>query len=166
MQFWVQQFLDAIRNEFRILKHLGSKVTAQNKDYRLSPTQRSIEELEKYIAFSLPVQVQLSIRWWWDEDFYNKEYAKWDTFTYDQFDSALDKTLDVLQEKILALTPQQWDEVITLFGKTGTRTMHIVDYVLAFLGAYRMQLFLQLKWSGLSHLSTMNVRWWVDGEMK
>jgi hypothetical protein len=33
----------------------------------------------------------------------------------------------------------------------------LIDYVFAFLWAYRMQLFLQLKASGLTELNTMNL---------
>lgn len=52
---------EGITREFEILKHLGSKVTKQNAEFRLSPAQRSIQELEHYIVSSFPVQVQLMV---------------------------------------------------------------------------------------------------------
>ncbi len=52
--------MEGITREFEILKHLGSKVTKKNADFRFSEPQRSIEELEHYIVSSLPAQVFIS----------------------------------------------------------------------------------------------------------
>jgi hypothetical protein len=53
--------IEGITREFEILKHLGSKVTKKNAEFRLSEEQRSIEELEHYIVTSFPAQVSLMV---------------------------------------------------------------------------------------------------------
>jgi hypothetical protein len=63
------------------------------------------------------------------------------------------------------MTNEQYDEVVTLWWRTAPRSTFLIDYVLEFLGAYKMQLFLQLKASGLSELGTMNLWAGIDGKM-
>jgi hypothetical protein len=157
-----QHLLNAIWNEIRILKHLGSKVTATNKDFKLTPTQRSIEELEHYIISSFPAQVQLMVKWSWDENIYKELTSKFEWFTFDQFVSELDTCFAVISEQINTLTDAQWQEEMTIRGMNWPRTRFLNDYVLTFLWAYKMQLFLQLKASGLTELSTYNLRAGMD----
>lgn len=157
-----QHLLNAIWNEIRILKHLGSKVTAANKDFRLTPPQRSIEELEHYIISSFPAQVQLMVKWSWDEQLYMEMTSKFEWFTFDQFAPELDKWFTLISEQIKMLTDEQWQEEISIRGMNWPRTRFLNDYVLTFLWAYKMQLFLQLKASGLIELSTYNLRAGID----
>ena len=53
--------MEGITREFEILKHLGSKVTKKNAEFKLSEEQRSIEELEHYIVTSFPAQISLMV---------------------------------------------------------------------------------------------------------
>lgn len=158
-----QHLIDAITMQFGILKHLGSKVTAENKETRLTPAQRSIEELQHYIVSSFPAQIKLMVLGTMDNEVYMNYVNQYVWFTFDQFAQALDAWLAVVTKEILSLSDAQWHETITLWwGMTGPRTMFLNDYVLEFLGAYKMQLFLQLKVSGLSDIGTMNLRAWMD----
>lgn len=157
-----QHLINAIWNEIRILKHLGSKVTAANKDFKLTPTQRSIEELEHYIISSFPAQVHLMVKWSWDENLYMELTGKFEWFTFDKFVWELDNSFAVISEQINTLTDAQWQEEMTIRGMNWPRTRFLNDYVLTFLWAYKMQLFLQLKASGLTELSTYNLRAGMD----
>jgi hypothetical protein len=65
---------------------------------------------------------------------------------------------------LMMVGDEQWSQEVSMWGKAGPRSMFLVDYVFSFLGAYKMQLFLQLKHSGLSDLSTMNV--WAGMDAK
>jgi hypothetical protein len=56
-----QKLLNAIQYEFNVLKHLGSKVTEENADFRLSDVQRTTQEVEHYIVSSLPIQIKLFV---------------------------------------------------------------------------------------------------------
>lgn len=154
--------LHAIAEECRIMKHLGEKVTAENKDYRLTPSQRSIEELEQYIVSSLPAQVKLMVAGAWNNDVYMDIVNQYSDFVWSQFSGWLDAAYASIQADLLSLTDEQRQEEVSFRGKTGTRTIFLVDYLLSFLGAYKMQLFLQLKASWLSDLGTYNLWSGVD----
>gem|GEM_PF-2419902 len=87
-------------------------------------------------------------------------------FSYDQFGEELDKALQIISDELLSLTESQWSQEISIWGRNGLRSMFLIDYIFAFLGAYKMQLFLQLKDSGLSDLGTMNLWAGIDAPVK
>lgn len=157
------QLIAGIQKEYDILKHLGSKVTADNKDHKLTDWQRSIEELEQYIVSSFPAQIKLMVAGHRDQDLYmSVSQPLHDGFDYTQFSVTLDKSFASISEDINSLTDDQWLQEISLWGRKWPRSMFLVDYVFTFLGAYRMQLFLQLKSSGLTDLGTHNLWGWAD----
>lgn len=143
-----EHLIQAVAEQFRILKHLGAKVTTANKAYRLSDAQRTTEEVEQYIVSSLPVQVKLMAMGNWDNDIYTNYTKKFDAFTFAQFSDLLDQALVEISADLKSVSPEQRDEEITMRGSTVSRSTWLVDYLLVFLGAYKMQLFLQLKASG------------------
>jgi hypothetical protein len=158
------QLIAGITNEFNILKHLGSKVSEANHAHKLTDPQRSIQELEHYIISSLPAQIIMMVEWVQDNQKYMDYSGQFADFSYDQFDAELDRALTIISDELLSLTESQWSEEISIWGRTGSRSMFLIDYVFAFLGAYKMQLFLQLKHSGLSDLGTMNLWAGVDAK--
>lgn len=157
-----QHLINAIWNEIRILKHLGSKVTPENKDFKLTPAQRSTEELEQYIVSSFPAQIKCFVLWSRDTDVYMRLSSQFDWFTFDQFDTALDAWFALIQNEILSLNADARQQEISIRGMTGPRVKFLNDYVLTFLGAYKMQLFLQLKASWCAELWTSNLRAGMD----
>jgi hypothetical protein len=152
----VEHLIKAVAEEFRILKHLGTKVTPENKDHKLTDAQRTIQEVEHYIISSLPVQVKLMVLGKRDNDIYNQYTEQFTAFTYTQFADALDGALATIRTDLQSVQPEQWDEEISIWGKTAPRSAFLVDYLLVFLGAYKMQIFLQLKASGVM-LDTYNL---------
>jgi hypothetical protein len=156
------QLLTAISKEFAIIKHLASKVTPEIKDAKLSETQRSIEELETYIL-SLTGQVAAIIRGWWDNDVFMQDIAFTQGATYETFAHKLDEAYDIISTHIQNLSNTQRQEEVSMRWQTRTRTSRLVEYVLVFLWAYKMQLFLQLKHAGLTQLNTMNLWAGIDG---
>lgn len=157
-----QQLIAGITNEFNILKHLGSKVTEANAHHKLTDPQRTIQELEHYIISSFPAQIIMMVEWVQDNQKYMDYAGQFSDFSYDQFGAELDKALVIISDELSSLTESQWSEEISIWGRTGSRSMFLIDYVFAFLGAYKMQLFLQLKHSGLSDLGTMNLWAGID----
>jgi hypothetical protein len=157
-----QHLIAAISQEIRILKHLGAKVTAENKDFRFTPEQRSTEELERYIVGSLPAQIKLMIAGGRDENIYNEYEKQFEGMSYTKFVDELDNALTTITADIQSVTDAQRQEQIAIRGMQGPRTKFLNDYVLVFLGAYKMQLFLQLKASGLSELTTYNLWAGID----
>lgn len=140
-----QQLLNAITNELRIMKHLASRVTAENKDFRFTPAQRSTEELLQYIVSSFPAQIKLMVLGKRDEEIYMNYAKQFEGFTYTQFATEIDTALVTISEEINSLSDAQRQEHMSIRGMEGPRTRFLNDYILVFLGAYKMQLFLQLK---------------------
>lgn len=157
-----EQLLGAIQHEFRILKHLWTKVTAENQDHRVAEWTRSAAELMQYLAFETPAQINLMADGGWNQDTYKAWQAKGEGFTIDQFATALDAGYEYIATTINGLSDEQLAESFEMRGMNNTRAGYLVSYFLVFLGAYKQQLFLILKSSGLSRLGTYNLWWWID----
>ena len=149
--------MEGITREFEILKHLGSKVTKKNADFRFSEPQRSIEELEHYIVSSLPAQIKLMAEGMRNLDSYMENIKRVEKYTWKRFNIELNKSLRLIKKEIRSVKGKARKEEVELFGRKGSRASFMIDYIFAFLGAYKMQLFLQLKASGLTELTTSNV---------
>lgn len=148
---------EGITREFEVLKHLGSKVDKKNASFRLTEGQRSTEELEHYIISSFPAQIQAMVNWNRDQAVYMNYVNQFDGFTFKKFGVQLNKALRLIKKEIRSVKGKSWKEEIEIWGRKGSRASFLIDYVFAFLGAYKMQLFLQLKAAGLSDLSTYNL---------
>lgn len=155
-----------IAREFEILKHLWSKVTSKNASYRLSEWQRSIQELEHYIISSFPAQIKLMVAGQRDQALYTNYIDQFDAFTFKKFSVQLNKALRLIKKDIRTIKGKSRKEEIEIWWRKGTRASFLIDYVFSFLWAYKMQLFLQLKASWLSELSTSNLRWGKDAPAK
>lgn len=157
-----EKLITAIGNEFQILKHLGNKVEAQYLDHRFTEKQRTIHELMAYLAFSIEKQVQLIVIGQWEPSIFNNMDELTKTFDYKQWDDLLATEEEHIVKMIRGLEDEAMDEEIALFGKKGPRSMFLVDYLLTFFGAYKMQLFLQLKHAGRSELGMYNLWAGID----
>lgn len=148
---------EGITREFEILKHLGSKVNKKNSTFRLSDNQRSIEELQHYIISSLPAQIQAMVAGMRDQAVYMAYVNQHDGFNFKKFWSSLNKALRLIKKEIRSVKGKARKEEIEIRGRKWTRASFLIDYIFSFMGAYKMQLFLQLKASGLTELGTMNL---------
>lgn len=162
MHYTVDMLLWAIKNQYRIFQHLATKVTEHNKDHRIAENTRSAEELLEYIAFQSPAQINLWVIGGRDENIYNNWVKKSQEYSYKDFWKAIDEALQYIESALSSLSEEELWETISLWGMTMTRAEFFTSYFLVFLGAYKTQLFLILKSSGLIELGTSNLRWWVD----
>jgi len=92
-----------------------------------------------------------------DQTLYMNYVNQFEGFTFKKFSTQLNKALREVKKMIRTIKGKAWKEEIEIRGRKGTRASFLIDYIFSFLGAYRMQLFLQLKASGLTELSTMNL---------
>lgn len=157
-----EHLISAIGNEFRILKHLGNKVEEQYLHHRFTEKQRTIHELMAYLAFSIEKQVQLIVIGHWEPSIFDNMDALTKTFDYKKWDQLLHTEEEHIVKMIRSLDEEAMTQEISLFGKTAPRYLYLVDYLLSFFGAYKMQLFLQLKHAGRSELGTYNLRSGMD----
>ena len=101
-----------------------------------------------------------------DEEIYMNYAKQFEGFTYSQFAAEIDTALEAITQEINSLSDAQRQEHMTIRGMEGPRTRFLNDYILVFLGAYKMQLFLQLKASGLTELTTYNLWAGMDDPKK
>jgi hypothetical protein len=101
-----------------------------------------------------------------DMEIYKAAVDKGEGFTYDQFATALDAAYAVIEKEIKNVTEEQRTETISIWGQTAPRNSFLVNYILVYLGAYKMQLFLQLKSAGNKSLGTWNLRAGMDEPQK
>ena len=152
-----EHLIGTLENEFRILKHLGNKVEDQYADHRFTEKQRTIHELMAYLAFSIEKQVQLIVIGQWEPSIFANMDVLTSTFDRRKWDELLDTEFKHIATMIRGLDEEAMNEEITLFARTAPRHKFLIDYLLTFFGAYKMQLFLQLKHAGRAELSTRNL---------
>lgn len=144
-----KQFMDAVDHETRVIKHLATKVLPGSYDWRPTPAQRSILELMKYLTSSAIVPCRAMIEGNWDAS--EALEAAAETVTPATFAAAMDAQRDGIAKALAPLSDRDYLEKDTKLPwgtpvKLGEALVRTVLYTLV---AYRMQLFLYLKQSGV-----------------
>lgn len=157
------QLIQHITNEFRILKHLGTKINhEQHLGHKFTESQRTIKDLMVYLGYSLGKLTQLVAKG--EQDM--SVFADYDTLANNFDPSQRETVLDTELKEIITLIESLNDEALatnmTLFGTTKTRAEFLITMLVAQLAAYKMQLFLQLKHAGRTELNSMNLWAGID----
>lgn len=157
------QLIQHITNEFRILKHLGTKINhEQHLGHKFTEAQRTIKDLMVFLGYSLNKQIQLVVKWEQDMSVFADYQSLSDNFDPSTRETVLDTELAALIAQIESLSSEELSTSITLFGTTKTRTEFLITMLVAQLAAYKMQLFLQLKHAGRTELNSMNLWAGID----
>ncbi len=160
--FSKEQFLESFRFETNICKHLYTKVEKNLLDYRPTEEQRSILELLQYLTVcgTLPVRGLLNADWSHIQD--DLERSK--QISADEFCGAMDAQAAEVEKLIGGLSEEELENKETVFptGQKAILGAALVNFPLKFITAYRMQLFLYLKQTGNSELSTYNCWFGMD----
>jgi len=152
------QLIVHIENEFRILKHLGTKINhEQHLGHKFTESQRSIKELMIYLGYSFGKQMHLVVKGEQDMSVFTDMGMLSENFDPMQWDAVLDTEWDGIVAGINSLDDVALSTEITLFWSTKTRAEFLITMFVANLAAYKMQLFLQLKHAGQVDLNSMNL---------
>ena len=154
-----EQFTQALLAELAIVRHLGSKVTRDVLDYRPTEKQRSMLELMQYLSHMISISV--SVNSTGDVSLYKTLGEKAPQINLENFDSVMLNQEKEVKEKLDALTEEDLNHEINLWGHNATAGFHVLS-ILKFVTAYKMQLFLYLKASGKTDLNTSNLWRGVD----
>jgi len=159
--FTKEQFLQSLRQETEICKHLYSKIPAGALEYRPTPGQRSTLELLQYLTISALAPAHAII---FDRSRIQEDAAKSKTVAADRFCEAMDEQMREVEKMVSALKEDDLlHRDVTLFsGKQGKMGDALVNYCLKFMAAYKMQLFLYLKSAGATELDTYNCWMGID----
>jgi hypothetical protein len=162
--FTTEQYLNAIRHEVAVLKHLYTKVPKDKLGYRPSEKQRTLQELLNYMPCNLTMIKLLMTGDWASAQTIMKEVQE---SAQKDFVATLDRELAAFV-KIVSSTPAADFSNKEVTMPTGAKMKlgdALLNFPLKFLAAYKMQLFLYLKACGRTELNTLNAWMGVDGQM-
>ena len=137
-----------------IINHLIEKIPADKYDFKLMDNQRTVADLLHYLSsiFSDTLQVMKS----GDQDLY-KTLPKTPAITPENATAQMNAEVEKEKELLATWTEEDLKAPISLFGgpQMSKGTM-LVDYLLQWAAAYKMQLFLYIKQMGIN-VGTSNV---------
>ena len=147
------QFIASMLHETSVIKHLFTKIPDTAFDYKPTEGQRTTLELLAYLAF-----VGTSTM-----DFLRGNASAYENFnansalvTKENFLEIMTSEEQKIGEEFAKFTDEQLEEVITVYGTTAPRSVHLLS-ILKWFTAYKMQLFLYIKANGVTDIGTINV---------
>jgi len=161
-----QDFIESVRMEANILKHLYTKLPKDRLDYRPTPNQRSLGELLEYLPANFGLITQRVIRGDWQT--FGDDVAVLKEAVRKDFVAALDGEV-ARMERLVAEIPEAdlTNKGVTLpNGLTMKLGVALVSWNLKFMAAYRMQFFLYLKACGKTELVSRNLWMGQDPQPK
>ncbi len=158
--------LNSMLHEYEVIKHLYAKIPEGGLDFKFTTEQRSILDLLRYLSYTPQAAVHGIIT----NDFslfqIGSERAK--TMQSEDFIDIINAQMEGLKadfaiadEAVLSK-----EDVTFPWGKVDNKAMALLNSPLKWLVGYRMQLFLQVKASGVSHIGTSNNWHGVDTKPK
>ncbi|MGE0430792.1 MAG: hypothetical protein AB7K09_06855 [Planctomycetota bacterium] len=158
-----EQLIASLQHEVNIIKHLGTKVTADLLHYRPSETQRTLLDLMQYLTTCAIVPARYMATGNWDEADELEQAAG--SVMPETFAAAMDQQMSRLAETIRSQAPADFETARQMpWGAPCTMGQGLVDASLVCIAAYRMQFFLYLKAAGLSELGSAQC--WVGRDPK
>ncbi len=155
-----EQLLHSIEDDFKILKHLHTKIPAGKLEFKPAENMRTVYELLRYLTWCVLVTLKTFIEG--DEDSPNFEFYKELSEAAQDFKSEdFNRAMDVQLGSIKKLFEKFSDEdllskvVMMPFGDKVPLGEGILNTTLKHITSYKMQLFLYLKILGVK-MNTVN----------
>jgi hypothetical protein len=160
-----QNLIDTLSNEFRIIKHLAEKIPTGTDGYKPTEGQRTTLELLQYLSsiFANATHVILE----GTTDAYKTAPLNGSETTQENFAEKMDEQLSVWKELMEKFDDEELLKIINLYMMGDkTKAEYLVDNLLKWAAAYKMQLFLYIKASGNSTIGTSNLWGGMDMPIK
>lgn len=158
--------LAAFTRETAILQHLVTKVPHDMLDYRPSESQRSVLELLQYLSFAIAGGVETILKGSSDGVF-DKYVAESMNLTLDNAAEKFAAQLATVESLLATVTPEELATEISVWGgPVRSKGAHLVELPLAWMYAYKTQLFVTIKMGGISDIGTMNLWAGMDAPAK
>lgn len=156
-----EEYLGLINQEVQILKHLHSKITEADANYKPTEKQRTTLEWLRYMAHQgSTITGILSGTGTWEELSNRTEQM-----TLEQFPTEMDRELNDITTDINAWSDEQLNEDYEMWGMKQPRRLWLISVTLRQFAAYRTLIFLYLKSNGHADLNTSNLWQGMDGKM-
>lgn len=151
-----QNLIDTISNEFRIIKHLAEKIPAGTDGYKPTETQRTTLELLQYLSAIFANATHVIFEG--STDAYKTAPISSTETTVENFSEKMDHQLSVWNGLMEKFDDEELSKIINLYMMGDkTKAEYLVDNLLKWAAAYKMQLFLYIKASGNSSIGTSNL---------
>lgn len=161
--FTLEQLTDSIVKDMQIVQHLFTKVPAGSFDYRPTPKQRSMLELLQYLAQNPVNSIEGAIAG--DAKIVEATAEASRDITPENFVARLGANIEKVKALMATITPAMLTEQISMWGSEQPRGDRLMNALHKMYPAYKMQLFLYIKASGVEGINTMNLWSGVDGKM-
>ena len=147
-----KQYTESMRKECGIIKYLASRISPEKYSYRPSESQRTTEELLRYLTVSAWVPAQFIVTENWDHG--PIAAAKSESLDLKDFGQAMDDQCDQIEGVLSSFNDEQLSTGKTKmpWGEDCTVGEAFINMTLKCFVAYRMQLFLYAKASGLTEM--------------
>lgn len=156
-----EEILDLIRLETKVCKHLFTKLDASDLAFRAVPDTRSIEELLRYLTYSVIGPAHAIVHDDWQS--YQNRAESADSFELATFPQVMDQQLAEVETLFAALDDESLARRRTMpWGETLPVAQALMRTTARFMAAYRMQLFLHAKLAGHHELSSADCWLGVD----
>lgn len=156
--------LELLHKEIDICVHLFGKLPEGGLDFRPTPEQRSTRELLRYLSHCAIGGTRALVEGGWDG--YREEAEQAAKLRVEEFPKAMEQQRQRLSDYFGKLTQEQLDTrtATTPIGEQLPLDQALVRMPVAWMTAYRMQLFLYAKQAGNTELWTPNCWAGIDME--
>jgi hypothetical protein len=155
--FTKKDFIAAVEKETNIIKHLIEKVPAGTEHTKPTEKQRSILELVTYLSYAVGGGVE-TVLVGSHEVVFEKHVALSEGLTLESAAARFDAQLAAIIEMVNSTSDETLGEMISLWGMPPTsKGVLLVTLPLAWMYAYKTQLFTTIKIAGNENMGTMNL---------
>jgi len=151
-----QDLAASLTKDTEVIKHLFDKIPADTFGYKPTEGQRTTLELLQYMSIMTPAAIDVVYQG--DSAVFNKYTDVAKTVTAENFKEKIDEHLTLALTTLEKFTDKDLNTTIDIFMMgPKSKGVYLVDTILKWLVAYKMQLFLYIKASGNSSIGTSNV---------
>ena len=160
-------FVNSLAHEIKCIKHLATKVAPGALDYRPTLGQRSTLELLGFLSNVVSAGMTAVL-----EEGFTGGYAKYKErraeVTLENFAIHMDEQSADITSILEKFTDEEMEKDLDLFGigHVMKKRAWLVETVLKWVVAYKMQLFLYIKANGVSTIGTMDLWQGMDTPVK
>ncbi len=151
-----QNLIDSVSNEFRIIKHLVEKIPSNTEGYKPTEGQRTTLELLQYLSSVFVNGTHVIYEG--STDAYKTSPLTGTDTTVANFAEKMDAQLVTWNAQMAKFDDIEMEKVINIYGMgEKTKGVYLVENLVKWLAAYKMQLFLYIKSSGNTTMGTSNL---------
>jgi len=156
--FSKKDVLASFDQELMLILHIASYATPDDLSYKTWSKQRSTLELMQYMTYMWTTFLSMVIDAWFGSEQYKAVAEEASSLKLADFAVHMQKQHEFIKKTIIDMSDEDLQQEKEVFWQTQSVATWIVNSLLKFFVAYRMQLFMQLKASWHDTLATSDLR--------